>query len=106
MTDQSQFIDPCRPKEDRVLNYIRTLWPIAATAVALFMAYASLEARVTRLEDTVCELRDAVVGLHESQAETNTQLAVLANSMGNLVYNTERMLSAWPGGVPSIHGGE
>lgn len=81
----------CNP--DRWQGWVRTLWPVAATVIALFMAYQSLESRVTAVEQTVSNIQIAIGELQDAQSETNVQLGVLNTNITNLNTNVTRIVN-------------
>lgn len=80
-------------QHDKWQGWVRTLWPVAATIIALFMAYQSLESRVSNMEDAIGVLQVAVSGLQDAQSETNVQLGVLNTNMNNLNVNVTRIIN-------------
>lgn len=80
-------------QSDRLQGWVRTLWPVAATIVALFMAYQSLEARVSATENSISVLQNAVGELQDAQSQTNVQLGVLNTNITNLNINVTRIVN-------------
>jgi hypothetical protein len=78
--------------QEKVQGWIRTLWPLVATTVALFMAYQQLESRVTAVEKTQEEMKNAIVCLQTSQGETNVALGILNTNIDNLNTNVSRIV--------------
>lgn len=74
-------------------GWVRTLWPVAATIIALFMAYQSLESRVTVVESSIVVLQDAVRTLQDTQNQTNIQLGILNTNIDNLNGNITRIVN-------------
>lgn len=74
-------------------GWVRTLWPVAATVIVLFMAYQSLESRVTAVEQTVGNIQVAIGELQDAQSETNVQLGVLNTNITNLNTNVTRIVN-------------
>lgn len=97
MTTQQDMQEEIRKDRDcesnKVQGWIKTLWPIVTVVIALFMAYQSLESRVTALEMVTADMKEAIYAMQVEQGQTNVELGILNTNIDNLNISVTRIVN-------------
>jgi len=84
-------------KASALQGWIRTLWPIALSIVAVVSLFQQLDSRVSVLEAERPATAEAIRCLQEQQTAMMTDIASLKAFTQTLAENTTWMRNHWPG---------
>lgn len=82
-------------KAASIQGWVRTIWPILITIIALAMGYQSLSDRLSVVEQAQREMCEAITTLREEQNTMNADIETLKALMVVVSDNTTWMRNNW-----------
>lgn len=82
-------------KASAIQGWVRTIWPILATVIALAMGYQSLSDRMTDVEEAQREMCETINVLRADQNTMNADIVALKALMEVVSDNTTWMRNNW-----------
>lgn len=82
-------------KASAIQGWVKTIWPILVTIIALAMGYQSLSDRLSVVEQAQREMCEAITTLREEQNTMNADIETLKALMVVVSDNTTWMRNNW-----------